>query len=157
MAHRVLQLLLLKLQLQTPEPVTKLPQIKLVDLLQQLNIPARRPHPFYPSNPSVANGIIMMVFSKTGPVSSKEAWQPWSVRLRATLRMPHTRVGSAALSISRNFAAVAMVWKDGVGGSTYDPIIVSVENARLAPRLQTAVCVRMAEEDGDSAQSGRRP
>ena len=64
MAHRVLQLLLLKLQLQTPEPVMKLPQIKLVDLLQQLNIPARRPLP-PPSNPHIVNGFIMwMLFSK---------------------------------------------------------------------------------------------
>ena len=31
------------------------------------------------------------------------------------------------------------------GRSTYDPIIISVEHTRLATRLQTAVCVRMAE------------
>jgi hypothetical protein len=42
------------------------------------------------------------------------------------------------------------------GRSTYDPIIISVENTQLATWLQTAVCVKMAEEDGDSAQSGRR-
>ena len=42
------------------------------------------------------------------------------------------------------------------GRSTYDPIVVSVENTRLAMQLQTTVCVTMAEEDGDSAQSGRR-
>ena len=54
-------------------------------------------------------------------------------------------LGSCGLDVER--------WS---GRSTYDPIIVSVENTRLAMQLQTTVCVKMAEEDGDSAQSGCR-